>query len=267
MGDEEEQAALAWLSPFFGPAMLARVEAFRAYSARMEAAGDARGGFSEWLESLLRSRPWRRKSRRAFERRARRLVGLRLAAVRYVGGINTDGYERAPGIDTTSHGVELIGDDQRYVYITSEYGDFNVVTWDRPLESARTVWDLSSDDRWRPYVGRTLTRIEISSYVDNEPVIHVPLIDPLVDSLFRARWASSVKASFWIGEKFGRERPRGKYVPYALTFHFGDRRLWITAPIDDHEGDYFAMSVAFEEDAAERLERRRKASTSHAYFQ
>ena len=37
-GDEGDQAAFEWLSQFFGPAMLARTEEFREYSAKLHAA-------------------------------------------------------------------------------------------------------------------------------------------------------------------------------------------------------------------------------------
>jgi len=37
-GDEGDQAAFGWLSRFFGPAMLARTDEFREYSAKLQAA-------------------------------------------------------------------------------------------------------------------------------------------------------------------------------------------------------------------------------------
>jgi hypothetical protein len=37
-GDDGDQAAFEWLSEFFGPAMLARTEEFREYSAKLHAA-------------------------------------------------------------------------------------------------------------------------------------------------------------------------------------------------------------------------------------
>src|SRR5688500_451669 len=84
------------------------------------------------------------KGRAAFEARAQRLVGLRLAAVRYVAGVNSLGHERRTEYDLLDFGVELVGDDGRSVYVASEFGDFNLVILDRAPEG-RSVTELAAD--------------------------------------------------------------------------------------------------------------------------
>jgi hypothetical protein len=217
------------------------------------------------------------KAQRAFEARAQTFVGLRLAAVRYVGGIhNSAGYERGTGIDRLNFGAELVSDDGRCVYIeweSGESGDFKVAIHDCAQLVGRSVTDVSADHRWEPFVGETVTKIDVASHVDATPWVYLPrfLERPLDFFLLRGVEAAKydpsrvpprpwhvsallARAAGWITDRIGREGPLNQYIPYGLTLHFGDRRVWLAAPREDDEGDFYSMSVVFEEDSARRLQ-------------
>src|SRR5687767_4133082 len=123
-----------------------------------------------------------RADRVAFEARAAQLVGAVLAHVRYFDIDVSDGVRVVPegdewldppwrneDHDLLDWGLELDTSDGRTFaarWETSPYEGIGLdegrllETWLGPGASV-AIWDVTSTERWRDYVGRTVTRVQV----------------------------------------------------------------------------------------------------------
>lgn len=226
---------------------------------------------------------------RAFEAHAASLIGLRLAAVRYVTiGFGTEiGDERFPDFDLLDFGVDLVGEDGRVLHVTwgDEFEHFNIAILEGGFhttgdEERVLKWDASSDSRWTGLVGCTVTNVEIRWYEDEETTTEVPMWAVgrlLAPGLIAAanepaipdpdaptpkqplglRLGLRVLAVVsWIMDKLWRSESREIAFPLSLAIHFGDEQVWLAA-FEDREPEPWrgadSITVVFHEDVARRF--------------
>jgi hypothetical protein len=228
-------------------------------------------------------------ARRVFEEHAASLVGLRLAAVRYVdlgSEPSETGHDRFPEFDLLDLGVELIGDDGRVTYVTwgSEFEHFNIALVDsgspRSDDEVVVTWDVSDGTRWARLVGRTVTDVQIQWYEDEETTTEMPMwtvrsllapgliavanepasTDPAAPTPRRPlglRLGLRLLAVVsWFLHKIGRSESRQVAFPLSLALTFGDQRVWLAALVDDEPEPWRgadSITVVFDEDVAKRF--------------
>lgn len=225
-------------------------------------------------------------ARRVFEENAASIVGLRLAAVRYVdlGSEPSDtGHDRFPEFDLLDLGVELIGDDGRVIYVTwgSEFEHFNIAIVDssspRTGDEVVVTWDVSDGTRWTRLVGQSVTDVEIRWYEDEETTTEVPMWTVrrlLAPGLIAAANEPESPASAprrplglrlglrvlavmsWVLHKVGRSESRKVAFPYSLALSFGEQQVWLAALVDDEPEPWRgadSITVVFDEDVARRF--------------
>jgi hypothetical protein len=231
--------------------------------------------------------------RRAYDRAAQSLVGLRLATVRYVEidyasmEYPAPAYDRMPDVDSLDYGLDLAFEGGRVVGFTwgqeFEMYDLELAEGGIPKGDA-AVWDVSETSRWRSFVGSRINRVEVEWIEDEErsvvlsgrsaripllllrrsllksiaqPASPSPLADPMPEGLsLRARLGRRVLD--WALGARGEVEVRQRMFPLAVCLHFRDQRVWIAIleVMDDGEPFHCAdtVTVAFDEDVALRLE-------------
>lgn len=228
-------------------------------------------------------------ARRGFEEKAASLVGLRLAAVRYVDiGFEPPetGHDRFPEFDLLDFGVDLVGHDGRVIHVTwgDEFEHFNIAIVDggsrRTGDVGVVTWDVSEGSRWTRFVGRTVTDVEIRWYEDEETTTDVPMWtvqrllapgliaaanepanpDPAAPTPRRPlglRLGLRVLAVVsWAMHKFGRSESRQIAFPLSLALNFGDQQVWLAALEDDEPEPWRgadSITVVFDEVVARRF--------------
>jgi len=107
--------------------------------------------------------------RAAYDRLAQRVVGLRLARVRYV-VLGPDDEADEPSFDWDTEfdhldwGLELVGENGRVVGFgwESAFEEFNLGIYEGGLgRTGEPVLDASRSPRWKPLVGRAVTAVDV----------------------------------------------------------------------------------------------------------
>ena len=217
--------------------------------------------------------------RAAFEARALSLVGLRLAAVRYLEFQYSEPPEpafRGPEFDSLDWGLEVVGDDGRVVGFgwSSEFEHFNVAILEDGLGIEATdrtmIWDVSADSRWSAFLGRRVTGVRIQWIEDEETWVEmrgllarVPLAvlrPSILSAMTRAVGEAAPKAgrpwpgargwlghhalnlASWAARARGNVELRRRSFPLSVELELEGRHVWIGAVEPSEDGDHWTAA-------------------------
>ena len=109
-----------------------------------------------------------------FEKRVEELVGLEITRVRYheIDYRDADDQPLAvpqwnwcPDLDSLDHGLDLTTEDGAVFHVTwgAEFTQYGVTVQTDPLHdvTAVRVWDVTSESRWAPLVGRRIVAADV----------------------------------------------------------------------------------------------------------